>query len=824
MKNLPISLYNGVKDNAGTEITTGDAIKIIGSDELINQVYSITHEMDAKKKSAIKSKLPAVTWSGTFSKRKAESLVTYTGLICLDFDKLSSEKIDSVKNHLPVFVYTAFRSPSGNGLKIICKLATGPAEHAENFRALANFFKIWHEIEADESGKDVCRLCFLSWDLGIYVNENCEQFYIPTNKLADVKKQSTQKPAALPAPLPLEKSITEKFEDLRKFTDKKVSYTENNYNRYVNMFAMNCKQRGIDIESTKSYCANAFHDYVEFHSLKALISIINSVYENTKFTFGKYARQQQPAIAQAKPTTPKDGEPGSPDPYKMDVLFWYETKKVDKETGVEKVEVKFDHDGLTWFMANNGYRKLKLGEKGFQFVRTNGNLLEALEPDELNTFIMRFLQQGVSANLDGLYTQTDIDDDLRDVRRMYMRGINNYSKPAIYSSLPSVEPKFLRDTEAATFLYFKNGFVEITAEKIELKPYENLKANIWSKQKKEFNVSVISKEDMVKGDTWQFINAAIIGEGANDEKDAERVKSMVTTLGYLIDSFKDPTNAKCVIFGDKEINRTGTESHGGSGKTLMAHFVGKMVNSCILDGKAFRFEDPYPFETLKPDHKMIVFNDVVKKFPFEQLFHKITEDFEYRKKYVDAITIPFEDSPKPLIITNYTISGEGSSFRRRQQFIEFSNYFDDEHTPKIEFGHRFFYDWDSEEWNRYYNTMFYCVQQYKKRGLVTFPAANIKLNKLLQASGETFIDWMDEKLIPENKDEKPIYLEEKLDRAKIFEKFREECRDYHKMENSNTFTSWVKMWCEVREYELNKHKNGGKDKSGATYYWTFTRK
>lgn len=818
MLTLPISLYNGVKDTTGTEITTGDALKTIGSDELSNSIMLLQQEPDAKKKTALKSKLPAVTWSGTFSKRKAENLIQYSGLICLDFDKLPLETLQTAKTNLPPFVFATFLSPSGNGMKIICKVERISGKHAENFRHLADYFKKVYKIEADESGKDICRLCFLSWDKSIYIDENCETFDYPNLLEQEEKKPVTK---SLPSPLPIEKTIGDKFADIRTFTDKKFTYADGSRNQYINTFCMNCKTRGIDENETKQYCANAFHDYVSEHGIKDVSAIVTSVYANNSIVFGSRAYANTNHRATARPSSQT---PDSPDKYKMDVLFWYEVKTKDKETGLEKIDVKFDHDGLTWFMSNNGFKKLRLGEKGYQFIRTYGNLLEALEPDELNSFIVEFLQQGVSASSDGLYTANDINDDLRDVRRMYMRGINNYSKPAIYSSLPSLTPKFLRDTETTTYLYFNNGFVEITADKIELKPYDKLNANIWAKQKKDFDVSIIPTAEMEKGDTWRFLNLSILGEGATDDKDPVRLFSMLSTIGYLVDGFKDPTNAKCVIFGDKEINRTGTESHGGSGKTLTAHMIGKMVNACVLDGKAFRFEDPYPFESLKPDQKLIVFNDVVKKFPFEQLFHKITEDFEYRKKYVDAIIIPFEDSPKPLVITNYTISGEGSSFRRRQQFIEFSNYFDDEHTPKVEFGHRFFFDWDKEEWNRYYNTMFFAVQVYKKKGLIPFPAANIKLNKLLQAAGEPFIDWMDEKCIPEKAGDQPLYLARKLDRAEIFKTFREECHDYHKMENSNTFTSWVKMWCDVREFDLNKHKNGGKDKSGAIYYWTFTPK
>jgi len=818
MENTPISLYNGNKDNTGTKATVGDAFAIIKSDKLSKQITAIANTTDDKIRGALKGKLPAVTWSGSFKKRNSKFengqfvfLEQYSHLICLDFDKLSIEALNKFREQLSkdAYVFAFFYSPSGKGLKVLIKLNNGPELHKEAFTQLAAYFATQYNIAADESGKDICRLCYLSWDISLFINEDSVPF--PLSR-------------AVVEPISFTGGLDAEFERIKAFTSNKVPYVENLYNKHLSTFIINCKEAGIERNDTHRYCEYAYRDYIDHHPTKALERIITTVYDNTRYIFGKYRKQSSVQKTTVVTTYKQKHIPTTNETpqYNEATLFWYVTTKTDKETGEIKEEHKFDHDGLTWFMANNGFRKIRLGEKGYQFVRINGNLLEALEPDELNKFIVDYLQQNISANKDGVYGRDEINDDLQPVRRMYMRGIKNYSNPAVYSALPAVQPKFLRDTQTHTYLYFENGFVEITADSIKLKPYTELTNHIWAKQKKQFNINIVDKEEMEKSDAFRFISAAIIGEGI-DDNDPKRLLSMLTTIGYQVDSYKDPTNAKCVIYGDKEINRTGQESHGGSGKTLMAHMIGKLVNACVLDGKAFRFEDPYPFETLKPDHKMLVFNDVQKKFSFEQLFHKITEDFEYRKKYIDAIIIPFEDSPKPLVITNFTVAGEGSSFRRRQQFIEFSNYFTDEYTPKDEFKRRFFYDWDDAEWNRFYNVFFYAVQKFKKHGLVSFPATNLKLNKLIQAAGESFIDWMDDKVMMVDHNN-PLYYNTKLDRAEVFSMFRDECADYRKMENSNTFTGWVKMWCEVRGYEINKHKNYGHDKSGGKYFWTITKK
>lgn len=812
MKNLQISIYNNSKDNKGTVTTVADALEIINSDELSNHIIAIQQAPTKEAQTLLKKKLSAVTWSGRFSKRNASSLLQYTNIICMDFDTIPVNILASTKQALTKDKYTlsVFYSPSGKGLKLLVKVSSGPELHKIAFAQLANYYSINYNLAADESGKDICRLCYLSWDISTYINESAEIYQVDENTTTQV----TSSPST-----PV--NSNDQFASLRTFTDNKATYTEGSRNTYINLFVMNCKTHGIAKDDTLNYCLGAFADWDE--GQKGLNAVVKSVYDNNKIEFGKHRHIPKQDSTSNKPVAKL--APANKPKYNETTLFWYVTEQVDKGTGEVKEKHCFDHDGLAWFMANNGFRKLKLGDKGYQFVRINGNLVEALEPDELNGFIIEYLQQHVATNKDGIYDMSSIDDPLRDVRRMYMRGINNYSKPAIYSALPAIQPKFLRDTETHTYLYFKNGFVEITKETITLKDYSQLNANIWSKQKKDFDIKILPESEIDQSDTWRFLSLAIVGKGPATAEDEQKLLSATTSLGYLIDTHKDPTNSKAVILCDKELNKTGRDSHGGSGKSIVGNqFLSRMVNRCLMDGKDFDFKNPYPYETLRADHKLIVYNDVDKKFPFVKLFHKITENLEYKKKYVDAIEIPFEDSPKHVIISNFSIEGEGSSFRRRQQFIEFSNYFNDEHTPKDEFNHRLFIDWDEDEWNRFYNTMFICVQNFKRNGLVPFPSGNIKLNKLYQTTGEVFVDWMDTKYIRTDDNPQPIYYDVKLDRAQVFTTFREECREYSKMENSNTFTSWVKMWLDVRGYELNAHKNGGHDKSGSTYYWRITEK
>jgi hypothetical protein len=111
--------------------------------------------------------LPSACFSGTFKSRGITGLLQYSGLICLDVDKLDDapslkEKLskDAFLNPMLLFI-----SPRGHGLKIIVRVKYAEADkHEVYFEALTRYLKGAYGIEIDASGKDVSRLCFLCWD------------------------------------------------------------------------------------------------------------------------------------------------------------------------------------------------------------------------------------------------------------------------------------------------------------------------------------------------------------------------------------------------------------------------------------------------------------------------------------------------------------------------------------------------------------------------------------------------------------------------------------------------------------------------------------
>lgn len=111
------------------------------------------------------------TFSGIFNKRSDDGLIQHSGLLCLDFDHLNN--IEDVKNILIQDEYfetqLLFVSPSGDGLKWIVEINTNQATHQQWFQAISNYLMYTHSLQADKSGKDISRACFLPHDPFCYI-------------------------------------------------------------------------------------------------------------------------------------------------------------------------------------------------------------------------------------------------------------------------------------------------------------------------------------------------------------------------------------------------------------------------------------------------------------------------------------------------------------------------------------------------------------------------------------------------------------------------------------------------------------------------------
>lgn len=120
-----------------------------------------------------KTELPIVCFGGVFNKRSKNNLKKASGLMVLDFDDVKDLKAKKEELKALPYMYSVFISPSGRGLKAVARIS-----HVQNDKIFKNYYRgLQTRLNGlDESGKDISRACFFSYDPDIYINEEAEVF------------------------------------------------------------------------------------------------------------------------------------------------------------------------------------------------------------------------------------------------------------------------------------------------------------------------------------------------------------------------------------------------------------------------------------------------------------------------------------------------------------------------------------------------------------------------------------------------------------------------------------------------------------------------
>ena len=236
---------------------------------------------ETDKADSLKRKLPAFTISATFKeRRKKDDIDSYTGLLHLDYDKLdNAHELKAQVMEMP-FTYAAFISPSGNGVKVIVKSDNDLSTHTEAFNALKDYYDGELGIESDKAVKDFTRLCFVSYDSTLYLNNESETYKHNNNDLDKVWS----------------------------FTSKKKEFTEGNRNVFIHSFACNANRQGYDMTEVSNYAYSYSDSTLSKEEIK---SAIKSAYENNVSEKGSVAKP--PFAISAQTIYDEDSSPYIPD-------------------------------------------------------------------------------------------------------------------------------------------------------------------------------------------------------------------------------------------------------------------------------------------------------------------------------------------------------------------------------------------------------------------------------------------------------------------------------------------------------------------------------
>jgi hypothetical protein len=240
------------------------------------------------------------------------------------------------------------------------------------------------------------------------------------------------------------------------------------------------------------------------------------------------------------------------------------------------------------------------------------------------------------------------------------------------------------------------------------------------------------------------------------------------------------------------------EPNGRSGKGLFWNALKHLKKVQSIDGKQFKFGGDFPYQSVKTDCQVLVFDDVKRNFMFENLFSVITEGIEITYKGKDTIKLPVQDSPKILITTNYVIKGTGGSHEARKFEVELSTFFNAEHTPIDFFGHYLFDDWDTKEWARFDCYMIECLKKYLTHGLMPYKSISLPYKRFEIELGKELFECI-----------KNIEKEVWINADDFYNEYiRILSRSWDK-KTKTIVTQSIKKYCDFFGLDYDSTKNGG---------------
>ena len=718
------------------------------------QVESIRNEKNKDKRNLLKGGLKSICFSGEFSYRSAKNCISHSGYACLDFDDLDAPEVFRDKLKENEYIYSAFISPSGNGVKAIFKVPAEIANHKKYYEAMCETF----DAKLDTKTKDISRVCYESSDDELWINED--------SKLWILKKEFTE--VTLKNNYPTHFQITDtnkKVEVMLKWFNKKFTLQAGERNN--NLFKLACALNKAGLQ--KHEAVETFMGYYSVGLSETEIkSLINSAYKNTHefdtltliddSKIHEADRILKKGVSKAKREFRKEGlnDEQIEDIIDFDfeddyLVFW----DIGKNGNISLNDYKFK-----LFLENRGFYKVQLNEKEFTFVKVYNNIISEANEINIKDFVLNYV----------------IEIDAK-VYNFFAKSTAKFTENYL-TFLDTKKLAMVRDTKDTSYLYFKNTVAKVTIDHIEFVDYDKIGGFVWKK-------NIIPHVFEITNDTSDF--ETFIGNVSKNEN--QRKVVIECAMGYLLNSYKKQNEGLAIVFYDETLN---DNPSGRTGKTLISKALAEMRKLVTLNGKEFDNKGSFPYQTINLDDNIICFDDMERTFKFESLFSIITGNLTLNKKNLQPIEIPFSESPKILFTSNYILSGVGDSHDARKIEIELYRHYSKSYQPKDDFGAMFWEDWNDKLYNDFFNYMIGNIQKYFKNGLLKSELTTGKTKKLIANTSEDFYDFCENEFYWKN--------DNYYTTRDILTAYNDGTREMPRNMNMSWFGKWVSSYITFKEW------------------------
>lgn len=514
----------------------------------------------------------------------------------------------------------------------------------------------------------------------------------------------------------------------------------------------------------------------------------------------------------------------------MPYRFWDEKPKFNRQGEYTGTEYVFNNAYAYNFLMNSGFYRYKLeGEKeGYSYIHTSGNIVKKLDTTvEVKDYLNAFIES----------RQMPID-----LRNMVYK--TPHLSETSLSNLKYVDLDFNRAHHDHQYFFFKNKTWKITKDNIEeFRPGE-VKKHIWHDKVYNCNIKKLDPsfkvtiDDMgsyrvnILDNSCYFLkflvntsrvhwkveeegipvkNAAgeVIGsrnELTDDEiaEHQQHLANKLYILGYLLHKHKFLYKSWCVFAMDNKISDSG-ESHGGSGKTAFATALKHMLSYKPINGRNTELtSNKHCMEGTTKHTDLILIDECSPYFDFQYFFAFITGDLEVNPKNAKQYSLPFEEAPKFMMLSNFTLHNIDHSTARRLIYAVFSDYY--HHNKDGEYKEtrsihddlkiQLFKDFTDEDWIRFYNTMAQCIQIYLQHDRIDPPMNNVDKRNLLTEMTDPFKSWADVYF-----SEHSERLDKLLPKKDLFTAFMNDNKTMKWA--TQRFTRAIRAWCKYYGFRLN---------------------
>lgn len=463
-------------------------------------------------------------------------------------------------------------------------------------------------------------------------------------------------------------------------------------------------------------------------------------------------------------------------------------------------DVNILQTGFLDLLRREGFRRYDTNET-FILVRIQENIIEEVYIHHLRAWVARFFKQLPDEVYDTWYNSCPRNY----LYEKLIRSLATLTSPEKISLLVDMDDELkdeivlVEDEKDKAFYFYQNGFVEVSAAGVKLRPYSEMPGYVWRDQIIPRDFTPLAVPAIERGVYWQF--ACNVSENwlndKNQRNNPRRFLSFQTITGYNLHRFFKQ-KLRATIFLDGRIS---DDPDGRSGKSLHTKAMQAILNASpagkqaiVIDGKRYDEDNRFAFDELHVSTKLVVFDDLKRGFQIEAFFNAILDGIvRERKGDMNKIKI----LAKIIFTLNYTIQLRGGSAKDRVVEFEFADYYSSQRTPEMEFGHWFFTTWQPEEWARFDAFMMHCVEQYFRHGLILPETIHLEARKLKDETCPEFITFMEEL---------EIAHEKAYNRKELFQQFQTFTdavqngivRKEWTWVNQRVFTRFLRCWAQYR--------------------------